>query len=196
MSDKAKPRRRAPRKATPGYLERAALFYLERYAGSSSSLRRVLLRKVARSAEEHGTDPAEGAAAVETLISRLQDRGLVNDAAFAESRARALRRRGASAAGVRARLAAKGITAELAQQALSAVAEETPGDEELAAAVAFARRRRLGPWRAPEQRAERRQRDLAALGRQGFPGTLARRVIDAEDPQTLEQQLAETRHED
>ncbi|MDF2095494.1 RecX family transcriptional regulator [Aquibaculum arenosum] len=195
MSDKAKTRRRAPRKATPDYLERAALFYLERYASSSSSLRRVLLRKVARSAEAHGTDPAEGAAAVESLITRLQERGLVNDAAFAESRARALRRRGASAAGVRARLATKGITGDLAQQALAAVAQETPGDEELAAAIAFARRRRLGPWRAPEQRAERRQRDLAALGRQGFPGTLARRVIDAEDPEALEQQLAETRED-
>lgn len=196
MTEKVRARRRTPRKATPDYLERAALFHLERYASSSASLRRVLLRKVARSAEAHGTDPAEGAVAVEALIARLQERGLLNDAAFAESRARALRRRGASAAGVRARLATKGITGDLAQQALAAVAEETPGDEELAAAIAFARRRRLGPWRAADQRPERRQRDLAALGRQGFSGTLARQVIDAEDPQTLEQALDETRHED
>ena len=92
--------RRGPRKATPAYLQRAALFHLERYASSSGSLRRVLLRKVARSAEAHGTDREEGAAEVDRLIAKLQQQGLLNDAAYAESRARALRRRGASAAGV------------------------------------------------------------------------------------------------
>lgn len=183
--------RRGPRKATPDYLERAALFHLERYASSSGSLRRVLLRKVARSAEAHGTDPEEGAAAVEALIARLQQRGLVDDAAYAESRARALRRRGASAAGVRAKLAAKGIDRVLAERALESVAEELPGDGELAAAAAFARRRRLGPYRAEAERAERRLRDLAALGRQGYRSEIARKVIDAEDIASLEALLAE-----
>ena len=191
MTDQQR-RRRGPRKATPEYLRRAALFHLERYASSSASLRRVLLRRVARSAEAHGTDREEGAAEVERLIARLQQQGLLNDVAYAQARARALRRRGASAAAVRAKLAAKGIGRELAEQALEAAAEEEGGDAELAAAIAFARRRRLGPWRLPEQRAERRLRDLAALGRQGFSGTLARKVVDAEDIEALERLLAES----
>lgn len=186
-----KHKRRKPRKATPDYLRRAALFYLERYASSSDSLRRVLLRRVARSAEVHGTDREEGAAEVERLISQLQQQGLLNDANYAEARARSLRRRGASAALVRARLAAKGISRDLIDGALEAVAEEEGERGELAAAIAFARRRRLGPWRAPEERAERRLRDLAALGRQGFGSSLARQVIDAEDIQTLERLLIE-----
>ena len=56
-------RRRVPRPATPERLEKAALAYLERFAASSESLRRVLRRRVRRSAELHGTDPAEGEAA-------------------------------------------------------------------------------------------------------------------------------------
>jgi regulatory protein len=56
-------RRRGPRKATPAYLEKAALFYLERYAAPAEHLRRLLLAKVARSARFHGTDAEAGAAA-------------------------------------------------------------------------------------------------------------------------------------
>ena len=179
-------RSRSPRKATPEYLRRAALYHLERYASSSASLRRVLLRRVARSAEAHGTDRDEGADEVEKLLARLQEQGLLDDAAYAHSRARSLRRRGASARAVRARLAAKGIGRQLAEQALADLAEEQGGDPELAAAAAFARRRRLGPWRLPEARAERRLRDLAALGRQGFSVSLARKVIDAEDIEAVE----------
>ena len=58
-------KRRLPRQATAAYLENAALHYLERFASSSANLRRVLMRKVARSARAHGTDPAEGAGLVD-----------------------------------------------------------------------------------------------------------------------------------
>ena len=69
--------RRGPKKATPAYLKKAALFYLERYAAPAGHLRRLLLAKVARSARVHGTDPEDGAAAVEALIGRLTTAGHV-----------------------------------------------------------------------------------------------------------------------
>ncbi|MGH6947427.1 MAG: regulatory protein RecX, partial [Kiloniellales bacterium] len=65
-----------------------------------------------------------------------------------------------------------------------------PGEPELKAALAFARRRRLGPYRAEPDRAGRRERDLAALARQGFAYELARRVIDCRDPAALEDEAA------
>ena len=68
-------RRRGPKKATPEYLEKSALFYLERYATSEENLRRNLLRKVRRSAEAHGTDPEAGAEAVEALLARFRRSG-------------------------------------------------------------------------------------------------------------------------
>ncbi|MDH3474848.1 MAG: RecX family transcriptional regulator [Rhodospirillales bacterium] len=178
-------RPRGPKKATPEYLERAALYYLERYAAPAAHLRRLLLAKVARSARFHGTDPEAGAAAVEALIARLTDAGLLDDAAYAAARVRSLHRRGASARGIRGRLAAKGVAPELIAAALAALDDES-GEPELAAALAFARRRRLGPYRSAEARAERREKDLAALARQGFDLQTARRVIDAEDSGELE----------
>lgn len=48
------------------------------------------------------------------------------------------------------------------------------------AAQAYAKRRRLGPYRRPDQRAAHRDRDLAALARAGFAYGLARRVVDRE----------------
>jgi regulatory protein len=188
--DGKKAKRRLPLKATPEGLERAALRYLERYDSASGHLRRLLRRKVAVSARVHGTDPEEGRAAVERVIARLVDLGLLDDARYARARVRSLQARGSAAAMIRARLRDKAVPAELIEAAL---AEETAddGSSELRAAWRFAQRRRLGPFR-PEGRAERRERDLAALGRQGFDFETARRVIDCDDPAALEAEIAAT----
>jgi regulatory protein len=179
--------RRPPKPATPARLEKAALWYLERWSATADSLRRVLLRRVRRSAEIHGTDPDEGAAAVEAIVAKCRQAGLVDDAAFARARSRTLARRGASPRLIRARLAAKGVDDATADAALADLAEETDGDPGLAAAVALARRRRLGPFaRDPASRADRRDRDLAALARAGFDLDTARTVIDAESAYALE----------
>ena len=181
---KGKPRR-GPKKATADYLEKSALYYLDRYAASSAHLKRLLLAKVSRSARFHGTDAQAGAAAVEQLIARLIRVGLLDDAAYAAARARSLHRRGASARATRGKLAQKGLAPELIDRAMADLDGESP-EPELNAALAFARRRRLGPYRPAGERTERRERDLAALGRQGFDLDLARRVIDAPDLADLE----------
>lgn len=178
--------RRAPRRATAERLRAWALHYLERYATSSAHLRRLMRAKAERSRAAHGAEATAGAGEIEALIGRLEALGLLDDAAFARGRARALHRRGSSARAIRAALSEKGVAAEIVEAALAALAEEMQ-EPELAAALAYARRRRLGPYRADaELRAAMRERDLAALGRRGFGYEVARRVIDAADPETLE----------
>ncbi|MEE8505667.1 MAG: RecX family transcriptional regulator [Kiloniellales bacterium] len=188
MTDRAKrksTRRRGPRKATPDYLRNAALYYLGRYESSAAHLRRLLLAKVDRSARFHGTERAAGAACVEGLIAGFLEGGLLDDARYAEGRALVLYRRGNSARAIRAGLALKGVDAELIEQALAKLAAQA-ADPELAAALAYARRRRLGPYRSPAARPAARERDLASLGRRGFAYALARRVIEARDTRELE----------
>ncbi|MEO3427324.1 regulatory protein RecX [Pelagibius sp. CAU 1746] len=184
-------KRRQPLKATPEGLERSALYYLERYDSSSGHLRRLLRRKILLSARVHGTDPEEGAAAVERLIARLTGLGLLDDARYARERVRGLLARGTSAAMIRAKLRGKSLPAALIEAALES--EDCAGEgRELRAALRYAKRRRLGPFRVekrPGERAERRDRDLAALGRQGFDYETARRVVDSEDPAALEAEL-------
>ena len=177
--------RPGPRKVTPKYLENAALFYLQRFATSAANLRRVLMRKVERSARFHGTDPAEGAQWVDALIARFVVSQLLDDALYAESRAQSLRRRGASGRTIALTLRQKGVEGEIIDTAMAA-ADEAEEKPELAAAARLARKRRLGPWRAAEGRREARERDLAALARAGFSYDVALAVIDAEGPEDLE----------
>jgi regulatory protein len=176
--------RKKPRKVSAESLERAALHYLERFASSAANLRRVLMRRVAKSAEAHGTDPADGAALVDALVARYQQSGLLDDATYARLRAESLHRQGASRRLTRAKLSAKGVDGDDIDGALAAL-EETAPEPDLAAACNYARRRRLGPWRK-SNRAEHRDRDLAALGRQGFGYDVARKVVDAADCDALE----------
>ncbi len=178
-------RRRGPAVATPETLERAAYAYLARYAAPANHLRRGLMARVARSARFHGTDPDAGGAAVEALIARLSDRGHLDDCAYALAMARRLFRRGTSLYGIRARLRAKGVGAEDADAAVAALARDAV-DPDLAAGLAFARRKRLGPFRPQAEREAKRQRDLAAFTRAGFGLDLARRVVDARELDELE----------
>ena len=187
-------RKKGPRKVTPTYLENAALYYLERFATSSANLRRVLMGKVTRSAYVHGTDPDEGAAMVDALIARYQGAGLLDDAAYARMRTTSLHRAGQSLRSIRGKLMQKGVAAGLIDDALAALeADEDTPDLDRAAAIRLARKRRLGPWRAPDKREAKgekwREKDMAALARAGFSYDIARAVIDAEDPDELDEDV-------
>jgi regulatory protein len=185
------PARKPPSEVTQASLERSALAYLERFAASAGSLRRVLLRKIERSARAHGTDRDQGAAWIEALIERYRRAGLLDDRLYAEARTASLRRQGRSARAIAERLAQKGVGREVIDEALAPT--RTPADE-LAAAARLARRLRLGPYRLAADRDEQRGhrlRDLAALGRAGFSYETARKVVSAESPEALESLIAE-----
>ena len=149
-------------------LERWALGYLGHYASSAENLRRVLMRRVRRHAPE-AIEPARPL--IEAILTRYREAGLLDDDAYAAGRAASLNRRGDSLRAIRARLAAKGVASEVVAGAVGAL-WESGADPDLAAACAFARRRRLGPFR---RAAADRSRELAAFARAGF----ARRVAEA-----------------
>jgi regulatory protein len=168
----ARPRKQ-PKRITPEYLERAALYYLERYSSSEANLRRVLLRKVYMSCRHHGDDTAQFTAVVEAVVARKIASGLIDDKRFAENRVASLKRRGTSQRMIGLKLGAKGVDRETI-----ALASRSEPEDELAAALITARRKRLGPWRTRGMRADWRQKDVAALMRAGFAGEVARVVID------------------
>lgn len=173
------------KRVTPQYLENSALHYLERFASSTANLRGVLMRKVQRSAHAYGDDPEEGAAWVDALIERYVRANLLNDDTYAQMRTESLHRRGASTRAIAQKLAAKGINRDGADKALDTLREDVGPNVDLTAALALAKRRRLGVYRLPEARAAHRDKDMAALGRAGFGYDVARRVVDAEDPADL-----------
>ncbi|WP_414472451.1 regulatory protein RecX [Microvirga sp. M2] len=175
MTEDEKPIRKIPGKVTPAYLQRAALAYLERYASSAENLRRVLRRKADRRCRLRGEDPAAFHDMIDEVVAKSLRTGLLDDTRYAEARVATLRRRGGSARAIQAKLSAKGLD----RGTIAAALEGGEEDDEDKAAHAFARRRKLGPYR-PGERAPYRDKDLAAMARAGFRFDVARSVIDGE----------------
>lgn len=175
-------RRKGEPVITAGWLERYALWYLERWPASTAKLRRALLRRVERSAAFHEVDPAPGRAMVESEIGRLADLGLLDDARLAEHKAARLQRRGTSRAQIRSKLFAAQIPQGAIEAAVRGLQSDDPEvDPDLEAARTWARKRRIGPWRRGPVDREGRQKELAKLARAGFGFDVARRVIDGAD---------------
>jgi regulatory protein len=165
-------------------LERAALDYLARYAASRRGVERVLTRRIEKRGRLGAGETGDARAALTRVLDRLAAQGLLDDRRFAEARARSLMARGRSTAAIRAALRDKGVDPARADEAVAGLAEETPSPD-LCAAVALARRRRLGPFRPQDARGIWRDRDLATMARAGFPRDVACRVVDARDPEAL-----------
>jgi regulatory protein len=170
---------RSKRPWTERSLERSAIHYLERYAAPRVHLRRVLVTKLRRRANEERVDLAEAMTWLDPLLDRLEASGLLNDAKFARDRAARLHRQGSAPRLIRAKLAQKGVTGEVVDQALAALGDEA----ELMAAASYARRRKLGTW--GDGNPDHRSRDLARMGRRGFGYDVSRRVLEADEDERL-----------
>ncbi|WP_288350153.1 regulatory protein RecX [uncultured Thalassospira sp.] len=178
-----------PRRVTRDYLMNYATWYLERFAASRARLEKLMRGKIRLSVAEYGTDPEEAVQWMNSVLSACEKAGFINDDAYARGRARSLLRKGKAMRVIAADLSARGIASEqiddairdLRAEADQAAYEEVRGtDPNIAAAAAYARRRRLGPWRRPDIREEKREKDMAALARQGFGYDTATRIINSD----------------
>jgi len=177
-----------PRKIpTPQNLANVALHYLGRYAASEASLRRVLHNRIRRAARDNPDFAADTErqnslrSTIETIIETHKRTGIINDAVFAETKINSLRRAGRSRRAIQQKLAVKGITSSIVAAALRQHADGDEADEvEFKAALALARRRKLGPFRKNPADEDRRRKDFAALARAGFSSAIAKRVLQTE----------------
>ena len=179
---KAKRTKAVPRKMTERRLHNIAKFYVERFATTAANLRRVLTRRLDKACKHHGDDRAAMLPWVDAAVEKLVKLKVIDDARYALDRARALRRLGRSPQKIRAYLTAKGVASALVREAIAATEITDSGkDATYEAAVAYARRRRLGPFRvfkgSAEDKRKQATKDLAAMGRAGFAYDVAKRVM-------------------
>lgn len=174
--------RRRPREPTRERLLKRALHHLQRYATPRAHMERLLLRRALGEARALGLDPAEVRGRVAEVMATLDRMGLFDDRAFAEARARRWLARGVPPGRIDLRLRARGIDPEVVAAVMAELADEGEAERteaaEVAAARAYVARRRLGPFRPPEERARMRERDLAALARAGFSYAAARAALE------------------
>jgi regulatory protein len=171
--------RRLPRPLDAATLDALALSYVARFATSEAKLATYLRRKVA----ERGWD-APGTAPVAAIVARFAEAGYIDDAAFARGKSAALHRRGYGARRVGQALIAAGIGEDTRA---AAIAEGDPR----AAALAFARRRRIGPFGPGDADRVLRERQIAAMLRAGHPLDSARALVNAESVDAAEEWAAE-----
>ena len=157
-------------------LERYALRYVERYATTRAKLAAYLSRKL----RERGWSE-ENMPNVEALAERMAELGYVNDRLYAESKAGAMARRGLGARRVRQALRFDGVE-EGDAIALAPAIEEA----EQASAIAFARRKRIGPYAREAADRVQQEKWMGAMIRAGHSPALARaivRMMPGDDPE-------------
>ena len=162
------PSRKPPRPLDEARLEELAVAYVGRFATTRAKLGSYLARKL----RERGW---EGRRTPETapLVEKLARLGYVDDAAFALAKARSLGARGYGRRRVTMALRQAGVGEEDGR-----AADQASRDEAVAAALRFARRKRLGPFAQERADTRGRERALAAMMRAGHDYDLARRILD------------------
>ncbi len=158
----------AARPLTNADLRQLALIYVGRYATSRHKLSAYLRRKVRERGWGEDAPPL-----IEELVAQMAEQRYVDDRAFAEMRASGLTRRGYGPRRVRQSLDAAGITLADSADAL----QEAENDQE-SAALAYAKRRKLGPFSSDPNDPDRKRRALAAMLRAGHEYLTARRILD------------------
>lgn len=173
--------RRATRSPRPPLDGRAlrdlALAYAARYATTRARLAAYLGRKL----RERGWD-GQGVPDPRAIAEEFAASGYIDDAAFATQRAGSLARRGYGPRRIAVALHQAGIAPELRAETLDAAR-----DGSFAAALHLARKRRFGPFGETARDPAQRQRQIAAMIRAGHGFDVARRIIDAPNPDSLDE---------
>jgi regulatory protein len=161
-----------PRKQRPPLtaekLEELALNYVGRFATSRSKLLSYMHRKIRERGWHDESDPHP-----DELADRMVALGYVDDRAFALSKARSLTARGYGERRVQQALMIAGIDEEQGADARQVAAEEAVN-----AALKFASRRSIGPYRTAKQTPQERERAIAAMVRAGHRFVLAKAITD------------------
>lgn len=170
------PDQRLRRKLTKRRLANIGRHYLDRHASSVARFRLFLLRRARRE-----LDPGEPLDQVRAWIDDIAEElcrlGLLDDTRYARREAVRGVSLGRTPRRIRVGLRAKGV----AQSIATAVAPND-SDAEWTAAVAIARRRRIGPYRETTRDRGTDTRDLGVLARAGIPFGIAQRLIKLQAP--------------
>jgi regulatory protein len=168
-------KQREPRVLKPidaAKLQDIAVGYAAKYATTAAKLRRYLQRKLGERGWT-GTELPD----VEGLVARICGLGYVDDRAYAAAKVRDLTARGFGTRRVKGALAAAGVGRDDVQEAIDA--GENAEELAFSTALAFAQRRRFGPFARDggSDDPAKLRREMAAMARAGHDFAVAKRVL-------------------
>lgn len=153
-------------------LRQMALLYVGRYATTQAKLARYLSRKLR---ERGWEDPQSADHAMSEIVAAMVHHRFIDDCAYAEMKAEGLTRRGYGPRRIQQALGAAGIDQDSARHAM-----DSSGADADTVALAYAKRRRLGPYSTRAADPKQRDRDFAAMIRAGHEYATVRRILDLE----------------
>jgi len=162
--------RRPPKPLDARRLNDLALHYVARFATSAAKLEDYLRRKL----RERGWE-GEAAPDLEALTARFVEAGYIDDEAYARAKSGSLLRRGYGERRIGQALSAAGIAEQIREEVRAGAAQQR------GAALAFAAKRRLGPFGPAAPDRAGREKQIAAMLRAGHPLDMARALLGAAD---------------
>jgi regulatory protein len=148
-------------------LRALALSYVGRYATSCARLSAYLNRKIGERGWIDDSVPP-----VDEIVTQFESLGYIDDCAFAKARGDALLRRGYGPNRLRISLRVSGVGAEIIDEVAT-----IDDDGAFAAALIFARRKRIGPYAKEPISPDIRQKMIAALLRAGHSYDISRKIL-------------------
>ena len=172
--------RPAPKPLGRARLEELALAYAARFAVSAAKLSAYLRRKL----RERGWD-GEAEPPVDAIVARFVAAGYVDDAAYARAKSSSMLRRGLGMRLVSQAMDAAGISHDDRADALAGEAAQRH------AALAQARKRRIGPYGTVHLDRAIREKQIAVMLRAGHSLDSARELVNADSIEAAEQWAAQ-----
>lgn len=154
-----------------------SLNYLARFEVSQNKLEFKLKER----REKYPTDVAvsEYNTVLNAVIAKLLEQNLLSDTRYGQSRIRQLYARGKATSFIKQDLRRNGLDEFLIEDLLSQEADEEYSPDELTA-LRYIKKRKFGCYRIVNADYKQKQKELAALARQGFGYDLANRMLALE----------------
>lgn len=180
-------------------LQEYAMTYLARYNNTEKGLLRVLkvkMRRWAMKAEQEGIESVEievelqkGYREIPDILAKVKRLGIINDQTYTEYKVGLLIRSGRSQKAIQNKLLQKGVAFDVVQSVLDQYQDK---NTELLAALIYAKKRRVGPFRRADREVntEVKQKEQQSFARGGFSFAMTDQILSmdiAEAEETIQQ---------
>ena len=157
-------------------IRKFAYAYLEKYNSSKQQLKTYLFKKCLKK-KQNIYNKKELFNLIDTVITALEDRKILSDKYYSDSKSKIFLRRGYSLNKIRYNLIKKGINEKYIKSSISKI-KESESDPDFFSAIKICKRRRIGPTREESNRSLFYKKDISILARSGFSYEVSKKVLE------------------
>ena len=157
-------------------IRKFAYTYLEKYSASKQQLKIYLFKKYLKKTQKE-YNKKELFNLIDIVISTLEDKKILSDKYYSDSKSKVFLKRGYSLNKIRYNLIKKGINEKYIRSSISKI-KENESDPDFFSAIKICKRRRIGPCREESNRSLFYKRDISILARSGFNYETSKKILE------------------